>query len=138
MPLFGPKIAVDIHGIQALQTANVKMIHALKPSNALGRAVRWATTAVHRYVVRITHVDTSALRRSHQMSYRESHNKARGIVDINPYTRNPKHGIPPRKYGPVEHQRGGSHAFYERTYYEAGPRIIKRAGTILARSLPRG
>jgi hypothetical protein len=137
MRLFGPRVEVTIAGIQRLQTANLRAMYQLRPENALGRAVRWATIAMHRYVVRITHVDTSALKRSHRMSYRESDRGAEGLIDINPNTRNPKHGIAPRKYGPVEHARGGSHAFYERAYYEAGPEVLRRAGTILARSLPR-
>lgn len=132
------KPAITIEGIQELQRANLQAMAALRPSGALGRAVRWATMAVHRYAVAITHVDTGALRASHQMHYREGHRDAEGRVDINPSTRNPKHGIPPARYGPVEHARAGSHAFYERTYFEAGPDIIYRAGTMLARGLPRG
>lgn len=131
------RTAVTIEGIQRLQRDNLKTIAALRPGGALGRAVKIATMAVHRYAVRITHVDTGALRGSHQMAFRESRRGAEGLVDINRATRNPVHGIPPREYGPIEHARGASHAFYERTYYEAGPEIVARAGSTLKRSLPR-
>lgn len=131
------KIATDMAGIQRLQRDNLSIMASLKPGGSLGRAVKWATMGVHRYAVRITHVDTGALRGSHQMSFREGHGEAEGLVDISRATRNPKHGIPPFQYGPIEHARGASHAFYERTYREAGPSIIARAGSMYRGSLPR-
>lgn len=71
----------------------------------------------------ITHVITGALRGSHTPYQR------RALVwDVtpNPATINP-FGFYPAKYGPIEHARGGSHAFYERTLNERFPEIARDA-----------
>ena len=125
-------VRLDIQGIQEVQAANQRMIAALKPRGALGKAVQRATIRAHRYATMITHVDTGALRASHRM--RMERRGLRGIVYIDPASQNPRSGVRPHVYGLYEELRGGDHAFYERTVMEEGPRILEEAGRTLVRA----
>ena len=125
---------LTIEGIQQAQAANLQMIAALTPSGALGRAIKYATIEAHRYALAITHVDTGALRASHRMSIESG--GLWGRVYIDPMTRNPRTGQRTAVYGPYEHARGGSHAFYERVVTERGEQIVRNAGEIILRGLP--
>lgn len=127
-------IGVTIRGIQEAQAANNRAIAALRPSGALGRAVRDATAMAHRHAVSVTHVwkeKGGALRASHRMKV----NDTRGQIFIDPSTVNPR-GQKPSAYGPREHARGGEHAFYERTEREAGPRIAAHALEVIRSGMP--
>ena len=126
-------IRMDIRGIQEAQAANNRMIAALKPRGALGQAVQRGTMRAHRYAVLITHVDTGALRGSHRM--RMERRGLRGVVSIDRSTRNPRSDARPYQYGVYEHDRGGSHAFYERTVEEEGPRILEDMGRTVIKAL---
>lgn len=122
---------VTITGIQEAQRANEYNIAQLKPSGALGRMVQYGTVLAHRYAVTITHVDTGALRASHRMSVSGN----RGEIYIDSSASNPRSDTPTSRYGPIEHGRGGSHAFYERTEREAGLSIAQEAGVAFVRTL---
>ena len=120
-------IHLSIEGIQEAQDANLRDIAAMGPSGALGEAVRFVTVGLHRHALIVTHVDTGALRGSHRMLI----DGGRAEIYIDPGSVNPKGGRP-AVYGPIEHERGGEHAFYDRAMYEAGPGLISRAvGMIL-------
>jgi len=120
---------ITIRGIQEAQRANLRIIAAVKPSGKLGQAVRNVTILAHRGSVARTHVITGTLRASHRMDL----SNARGVVFIDPSAVNPVSHIRAEKYGPVEHARGGSHAFYGRTVYEDGPMFARTAGsTVIA------
>ena len=121
---------VTIQGLQETQRANEYNIAQMKPSGALGRMVQYATILAHRYTVSITHVDSGGLRASHRMQVEGS----RGEIYIDPTATNPR-GALTSKYGPVEHARGGPHAFYERTEREAGLSIATEAGQAFVREL---
>ena len=127
-------VRLTITGLQEAQAANNKLIAALKPGDAFGRAIRYATTAAHRYAVALTHVDTGALRASHRMAIEE--NFLRGKVYIDPSGRNPRSSVRTAEYGPAEHARGGEHAFYERVLSEYGDTIAEEAGRMIMRGLP--
>lgn len=120
-----------IQGLQEAQRANEYNIAQMKPNGAMGRMVQYATTLAHRVAVMYTHVDTGSLRASHRMDVRGS----RGEIYIDPTAVNPRSLAYTRDYGPVEHARGGSHAFYERTEREAGLTIATEAATQFAREL---
>jgi hypothetical protein len=126
-------IRATIQGLQQVQQANMKLMAAIKPEGALGRAVQYMYMAAHRYVVSITHVDTGALRASHRV---EQLGPARYKIYIDPDGLNPISGARTAVYGAVEHARGGSHAFYARTVYEAGPAIRARGIAYLMGNLP--
>lgn len=129
------RIVTTIAGIQAAQAANLKIIAALqeREGTALGRTVLYAAADLHRYAVAVTHVDTGALRASQRIRAGPG---ARAEIYIDPSSRNPRTGVPPARYGPVEHARGGSHAFYERTFYERIPDLAPRAAAYFFRQLP--
>ena len=128
----GTGMEVTIRGIQAAQRANAQLIAAVSPDGAFGRAIREATAAVHRYAVSISHVDTGAMKASHRMQIRG----LEGRVSLDQTARNPRSRVPTHEYGAHEHQRGGSHAFYERTYHEAGPGIARQAIQTVRRRCP--
>jgi len=119
---------IQIYGIQEAQAAMLRGAAAVKPSGALGCVIKDATARAHRYAASITHVDTGALRASHTMQASGFH----GSVYINPSAAR-SDGARPAEYGPVEHARGGAHAFYARTVAEAGQRIVKDSQRVLAR-----
>lgn len=122
-------VKLTIKGLQEAQQANQRRLAELKPSGALGRAVQYATAATQRYAIGITHVDTGSLRASHLV--RLEAGGLRGVIYIDPNAVNPRSGLKTSVYGPTEHARGGSHAFYERTVAEAGPQIEKQAGNMV-------
>lgn len=124
---------LSIRGIQEAQQANLELIASLKPGGALGRAIQYGTIEIHRYAVAITHVKTGALRASHRIEL----SGLRGRVYIDPATVNPRTGQKPSLYGVTEHRRGGSHAFYERTYHEAGRRIAEAVAQGYIRGIRR-
>lgn len=128
-------VPLTIKGLQEAQQANQRRLAELKPSGALGRAVQYATATLQRHAIGITHVDTGSLRASHRM--RLEAGGLRGVIYIDPSAVNPRSGQKTSIYGPVEHARGGSHAFYARTVAEAGPQVEKQAGNMVRVALVR-
>lgn len=122
-------VKLTITGIQEAQAANNRLIARMQPRGALERAVLYGTTAAHRGAAVITHVDTVALRASHRMEV----SGKRGRVYIDPGAMNPRSGVRTAIYGPVEHARGGGHAFYRRVVDEEGPRILGEMAAIVRR-----
>jgi len=127
-------IRMTIKGIQRAQAANNRALAAVQPRGGLGRAVQWGIAEAQRYAVAITHVDTGALRASHRTRFEQRRRWARGRMMIDASSVNP-HGGRPSLYGPIEHDRGGGHAFYERTQRERGKRILVGMGDIVRRGL---
>jgi hypothetical protein len=125
---------MTIRGIQEAQAANNRALAAVRPRGALGRAVQWGIAEAQRYAVVVTHVDSGALRASHRTSFQERRRWARGRMMIDASSVNP-HGGRPSVYGPIEHERGGSHAFYARTERERGRRILTGMAEIVRREL---
>lgn len=109
--------SIEISNIQDLQRRYLEMVYQVRPENALGRAVKRVILQSHRAAVQVTHVDTGALRASHIVDLVIRAREIVGTLYISRDTVNPKHGERPFKYGIVEHERGGSHAFYHRTFY---------------------
>lgn len=127
-------LRLTIEGLQELQAVNLQMIAALQPSGAFGRAIKYATTASHRYAVAITHVDTGALRASQRMEVDDR--ALRGRVFIDQTARNPVSGSLTAVYGVAEHARGGEHAFYERVIDERAEAIAAEAERLIVSELP--
>jgi hypothetical protein len=120
----------SIQGLQEAQRANARHIAAMKPSGAFGRVVQYATVSAHRYAVSITHVwryKGGGLRASHRMRVYG----LRGEISIDPSAVNPR-GQRPSIYGPAEHARGGTHAFYARTEREYGQQAARAGAYALA------
>jgi len=114
---------ISLEGLQEALEQNARRIAALKPGGARAKAVQYGITALHRYAVSITHVwkyKGGGLRASHRMEVSEG--GEHGRIYIDPTAVNPR-GQRPAEYGPYEHARGGSHAFYDRTLSEHGPQV---------------
>lgn len=127
-------MTATIRGIQKAQKANAEHIRALRPGGALGMAVQAGLILTHQSAIRKTHVDTGALRASHRMRYEFTAAGPRGVIYIDPNAENPRSGEKAAVYGPIEHARGGEHAFYARVRDEDGPRISRA----VAREFLRG
>lgn len=125
---------LSIEGIQEAQDDNLRAIAALRPDNALGRMVQSVTADLHRHAVSVTHVDTGSLRASHRMMI--DRGGLRGTIYIDGGSRNPRSGQRPSVYGAYEHERGGTHAFYDRTVAEAGDPAVDRAVSRFMGDLP--
>jgi hypothetical protein len=122
----------DIKGLQEAQRAMLKLLAAVKPEGQMGRAVYFMATQAHRYAVSVTHRLTGALANSH-MIVRQG--MAQYLIHISDSATNP-HGGKPSEYGPVEHQRGEGHAFYNRTVFDGGPELANRSAAYLLGGLP--
>ncbi len=120
-----------IEGLQEAQEANLHNIRALRPTSNFGRAIQVATVLAEQSAVVKTHVLTGTLRASHRMKI----NGLRGVIYIDPQAANPRTKQKPSVYGVYEHNRGGSHAFYERVEREDGTRIAENAANELRRGL---
>lgn len=121
-----------IQGLQQAQKGNLKAIAAMKPGSVFGNAIRAGTVSAHRYAVAQTHVDTGALKASHRMVIAG----LEGTVFIDQGARNPRSRALTSQYGPVEHARGGEHAFYEIVEKRYGTRIASQAGAMLIAGMP--
>lgn len=122
-------VNLSITGIQEAQDDNVRMIAALEPSGALGESLRFVVVGMHRHAVAITHVDTGALKASHRMGIELAN--LFGEIYIDPASVNPRSKVKPEEYGVYEHNRGGSHAFYDRTRREVGPALLTQAEAMI-------
>lgn len=126
--------SLTIRGLQEAQDMVNRAHAALQPRSAVGRAIQTGTAATHRYAVSVTHVDTGALRASHRQALDLP--KLRGIVHLDRSATNPRTGTPVRVYGPIEHARGGRHAFYDRTVAERGQQIARDMADIVREGIP--
>lgn len=98
-----------IRGLQELRAEMLGRIGMMEPSGELGDLVKDVTIFAHSEAVKVTHVDTGALRSSHEINIRG----LQGTVSIDPGATNPRSGQRVEEYAPFEHGRGGGHAFYE-------------------------
>lgn len=121
---------MSIYGIQQTQANLNRIAAANRPNGVVAAAVEGATQAAHRYAVYVTHVDTGALKGAHRYTVRGK----RGEVYINPSAVR-SDGRRPAQYGPYEHARGGSHAFYARTVTEGLNSIRQGAEAAVRRYL---
>lgn len=122
---------LTIRGLQQAQDRILRAHAAMQPSGAAGQAVQVGTAEAHRYATSITHVDTGTLRIAHRPEVDKS--RLRGTVSIDPSAVNPRTGERAADYGPIEHARGGSHAFYRRTATERGQKIAQDMADVIRR-----
>jgi hypothetical protein len=120
-------VRLSITGLQEAQAANNRLTAAVKPAGALGRAVKYGTLEASRVAQVLTHVDTGALRASHRTQYAG----LQGRVFLDPAATNPRSHALTSVYGPIEEQRGSTHAFYRRTIAEHGERILSEMARIV-------
>lgn len=125
-------MSATIQGLQEAQAANAQAIAAARPDGGLGRAIKHATAAAHRYAVAHTPVDTGAWRASHRMALEA----ARGRVELQAGATNPRSRTPVKVYASAWEAKGGARAPYQRTYQDAGAQIAAEGGVALLKELP--
>lgn len=114
---------LTIRGLQKAQGMQQRAHAAVQPQGARGQAVQYITAQAQRYMISIIHVDTGALRASPRIMV--DYANARGTILLSPVARNPKSGQLTSVYGVYEHERGGDHAFMDRTAEEVGARLLQ-------------
>lgn len=127
----GFDVDLTITGIQELQAANLRRFAALRPTGAVGRALKWGTACLYNHLVAITHVDTGSLKGSRRLEIVES----RSRLFTDPSTVNPRSKVRPVVYDEYEEARGGEHAAWQRTYREKGPYVVTRMSAIIVEGL---
>lgn len=125
-----------IEGQRELQAALDQIAAAVKPSGALGQAVQAVTRHAWTLAQDASHVQTGALQASHRWSYAEVDGNAQGLVTIDEGAFNPRSLEDVREYAPIEHARGGSHAFYARVVEDRGDELLGLGATALLDALP--
>lgn len=120
-------VKLSITGLQQAQAANNRLIAAVKPTGATGRAIKYGTLETSRVAQVLTHVDTGALRASHRTQYAG----LQGRVYLDPSATNPRSHASISVYGPIEEARSGTHSFYRRTIAEHGQRILNEMARIV-------
>lgn len=122
---------VIVQGYEQIQAANRRLLEAMKPSGALGKAVLYGTQQMQKGTSARVHVDTG--------TYRASQTAAvQGLIG-RVYTasnRNPKGGAAASTYGPYEERRGGSHAAYATTFRSDTPGVMMSAIGLVVDALP--
>lgn len=119
--MYNPQLSIE--GIQEVQARNLRRIAVMHTGGAGEDAVRDMGAALHRHTVQITHVGQyeggGALRAAHRLEL----DGLEGLIYIDPGAVSPRRGRKkqrPAIYGVFEHERGGEHAFYDRTIEEIG------------------
>jgi len=147
-------LKATLRGSQEAQDKNAQMVGALQPRGALGEAVKYAVTDLHRYEVSISHVGRykqsargtyyysksggvggGAMRASLRMDFTDGGNTARGRTFFDPSATNPLTKRKPVEYSVYENRRGGEHAMQDRTIRERWPTTQRNALDIVARGL---
>ena len=134
-------VNLSIQGIQEAQAANLKAIAAVKPTGAMGQAVKDGAATAHRYAVYFTPWEHGALRASHTI--RIEGGGLRGRIYISPSAVAPRRKTRPAEYGVYLHAqgrraglRGGIRAFYEHTWAVKGDEILRKMAETVKRGLP--
>lgn len=109
-------MTVSIKGLQKTQAAMLKTVAAVKPDGKLDGSVKKGTIIGYGMAVSYTHVLTGSLRASHKM---ERIKQAHWRIRIDEKAVNPQTKQKPFQYGVYEHNRGGTHAFYEQVFNHA-------------------
>jgi hypothetical protein len=123
--------SVIVQGYEQIQAANRKLLQAMLPSGALGKAVLYGTQQMQKGTTARAHVDTGTYKASQTAD-------VHGLIG-RVYTasnRNPKSGAAASAYGPYEEARGGSHAAYATTFSQDAPGVMVEAIKLVIAELP--
>ena len=122
----------QILGLRELQQFLSNVIEGLRGTYLIG-AIERATEEARKYAASVTHVDTGSLQGAHETEIDSARNV--GYVQISQSARNPESNTPPFEYGVYEHERGGAHAFYQRTVDDRGEQIGGDALSLIVESV---
>lgn len=109
------EIEIEIRGLRETQARLERLLEEVSAQGNLEGIVAKGTLRAHRYAVGITHVwhiHGGRLKNSHFPRVQVAGNQVYGVIGTNVV------------YAPIEHNRGGSHAFYARTVAEDGAGIV--------------
>jgi hypothetical protein len=104
-------VDIEIKQLAETQARLKRLLEDVSARGGLRGAFAKATLRALRYVIAITHVLSGRLKNSHFPRVGVQGNQVYGSVSTNV------------AYASIEHARGGSHAFYERTVKEEGDAI---------------
>ena len=122
-----------IRGLQEAQRWNQRAIAAMKPGGSTAQGLQWFTSALHRFAVARTHVQTGALRASEREQL--DFGALRSRLYIDPSATNPRSGVSVLSYAADEDDKGGDHAFYGETYRTGVPQYLGRASEMIWRGM---
>jgi hypothetical protein len=125
-------VRASIYGLQEAQAANERVLAAVKPSGALGRALQWALATSQRWAIANTPVDSGAWRASHRTELRG----VRGRLYLAPGAKNPRSGEAVTAYAGVWEERKGRYAIYRRLEADESPQIAAGAIRHALQELP--
>lgn len=115
---------IEIENLAQTQQYFIELARAIS-GRSLEALVAKATLRAHAYATKIVHVDTGRLKNSLYPRIQTRGNEAYGMVGTNV------------AYAFHEHERGGKHAFFERTVEEDGPGIIQQFEDDVAKTVRR-
>lgn len=118
-----------IEGLQEAQEWNLKEIANLQPDGGLGKLIQELASDLERYAVSITHVITGTLRAAHEIV--DDLDNLRMTIQIAEGSENPVSHEMAADYGFYENERGGEHAFYDRTIDEDLDDAFTRAAHLI-------
>lgn len=121
-----------LNGYQAALSAVSRILQAVRPDGATGKAAQQALADALATTQDATHVLSGTLRGSHRAVYQGG---AKGYLTIAPAV-SPRGGLT-TVYGPIERARGGDHDFYAPLQGMEGVRILEKAGRVVVEALPR-
>lgn len=114
---------LKVFGLRRTQEAMFRNAQRVKADSGLKRAWIYIGPEMLEYVRSVTHKWTGTLAASHRLDTKIEGKNLRGLLYIAPGAINPITGIPASKYGPIEEERGGGHAFWEITYKKFKRRV---------------
>lgn len=126
-----PKAKITIEGLQKAQAANLKIIAALSPKGAAGKATQEMGIRAFRWVVTQTHIKTGTLRASRRLDAQPLKAIIYTVSGINP-----KSGKSARAYDVPEQGRGGTHQTYVNFIATQGLAVGKMGIITMLRELP--
>jgi hypothetical protein len=118
-------IEIEIKGLRETQARMERLLEDLSAQGGLEAIVAKGTLRAHRYAVGITHVVTGRLKNSHFPRVQAAGNQVYGTIGTNV------------AYAMIEHNRGGTHAFYARTVREDGAGIVAMMEQDIADAIAR-
>ena len=121
-------IDIEIKGLAETQARMERLLEEISAQGGLEAIVAKGTLRAHRYAVGITHVwhvHGGRLKNSHFPQVTATANQVYGTIGTNV------------AYAMIEHNRGGDHAFYERTVSEDGAGITAMMENDIAAAVQR-
>lgn len=106
-------LRIELDGLKETRDSLLATARGLSAQGGLRGVVAKGTLRAHGYVSKIVHVAIGRLKNSLFPTVEGSGNNVFGVIGTNVV------------YAPFEHDRGGAHAFFERTVNEEGPAIVQ-------------